>query len=122
MTTDTPLPAWIDRDAWEGFVEFRRRQERQSRGRIAWTSRAELLVLKELFRLHAQGHDVNASLDQSVRIGWTDVYAPRQQQDQRQSFRQGDESRAKDRVREMTGGLGTGDVDSMEAWRERLRH
>jgi hypothetical protein len=73
----TPLPAWIDREAWSGFVEFRKRQERLSRGKIAWTARAEMLVLKEAYKLHDLGHDVNASLDQSVTCGWTSLFEPK---------------------------------------------
>lgn len=70
----TALPAFIDQDAWEGFVEMRRRQEKQSRGKIAWTSRAEKLVLAELYKLRDRGHDPNLSLDQSTLKGWTDVW------------------------------------------------
>lgn len=70
----TPLPAWIDQDAWTGYVEMRQRQEVKSRGKIAWTSRAEKLVLAELYKLKDKGHDPNASLDQSTLKGWTDVY------------------------------------------------
>jgi hypothetical protein len=52
-------------------------QQRLSRGKIAWTKRAETLVLKEAYKLHAAGHDVNASLDQSALAGWTDIYEPK---------------------------------------------
>lgn len=73
----TPLPAWIDREAWDGFVEMRKRQERVSRGKIAWTGRAEKLVLAELYKLHDKGHDANKALDDSSMKGWTDVYPPK---------------------------------------------
>lgn len=73
----TALPAWIDAEAWDGFVEMRKRQEKLSRGKIAWTSRAETLVIKELYRLHDKGHDANKALDESAMKGWTDVYVPK---------------------------------------------
>jgi hypothetical protein len=72
----TALPAWIDAEAWAGFVEMRLTQQRLSRGKIPWTSRAETLILKELYALRDKGHDANKSLDQSALKGWTDVYAP----------------------------------------------
>lgn len=70
----TALPGWVDQDAWDGFVELRLRQEKKSRGKIAWTARAEKLILAELYKLHAAGHDPNASLDQSTVRGWSDVW------------------------------------------------
>jgi len=73
----TALPTWVDREAWEGFVEMRKRQEKLSRGKIAWTARAEKLVIVELYKLHDKGHDANRALDESALKGWTDVYCPK---------------------------------------------
>ena len=66
------LPPWIDREAWEGFVEMRKAMKR-----IPFTGRAAMLVLKELYALKAAGHDPNVCLDQSTVNGWRDVFPPR---------------------------------------------
>lgn len=39
-----------------------------------FTARAEMLILKELYKLKEQGQDPNACLDQSTLNGWRDVY------------------------------------------------
>jgi hypothetical protein len=64
----TALPAWIDKEAWAGYVDTRRAMKKPM------TARAELLILKELFALKANGQDPNAALDQSALHGWVDVY------------------------------------------------
>ena len=63
-----PLPAWVDPEAWGGFVVMRKAMKRP------FTDRAAKLILKELYKLHEAGHDANACLDQSTLKGWTDVY------------------------------------------------
>jgi hypothetical protein len=62
------IPSWIDRAAWDGYVEMRKRK------RAALTPRACTMVLKELDKLRSLGQDPNAVLDQSTRNSWTDVY------------------------------------------------
>lgn len=68
-----PLPAYIDPEAWAGFVEMRKASGRTR----PFTPRAAVLILFELQRLKDAGHDPNASLDQSTRMGWADVYPPK---------------------------------------------
>lgn len=59
---------WIPIDAWAGFVEMRKKM------RGALTARAISLIVKELEKLRAAGHDVGTVLDQSTRNKWKDVY------------------------------------------------
>jgi len=66
------LPPWIDREAWDGFVEMRKAMKR-----IPFTPWAAKLILAELYKLKAAGHDPNACLDQSTVNGWRDVFPPR---------------------------------------------
>lgn len=66
-------PDWVPADAWTGFVDMRRKE------RHPLTARAAKLVLGELTRLKADGHDPGAVLDQSTRNGWRDVFALRKQ-------------------------------------------
>lgn len=61
-------PEWIDRAAWDGYVEMRKRK------RAAPTKRACELVVAALDRMRSEGHNPNAALDQSTRNAWTDVY------------------------------------------------
>ena len=51
---------------------------RRAMKRIPFTSRAAVLILKELYALKAAGHDPNACLDQSTLNGWRDVFPLRQ--------------------------------------------
>lgn len=63
------VPEWVPVDAWTGFVDMRRRE------RHPLTPRAAKLVLSELDKLRAAGHEPGAVLDQSTRNGWRDVFA-----------------------------------------------
>jgi len=65
-----PLPAYIDKEAWDGFCEMRKASGRTR----PFTTRAATLILFELQRLKDSGQDPNACLDQSTRHGWADVY------------------------------------------------
>jgi hypothetical protein len=59
---------WIPAEAWAGFVDMRMKM------REPLTDRAVTLIVKELDRLRADGHDVGMVLDQSTRNNWRDVY------------------------------------------------
>lgn len=65
-----PLPAFIDAEAWQGFVDMRKSKGK----RVPFTEYAAKLILVELYRLKDAGHDPNACLDQSTMHGWSDVY------------------------------------------------
>ena len=67
------LPSWIDPECWEGFVEMRAAKGK----RVPFTPRAAKMILKTLLELKEAGHDPNASLDQSAKLGYSDVYEPR---------------------------------------------
>lgn len=62
------LPGYVDKEAWDGFVQMRGAMKKPL------TPRAAKLVLYELQRLKDAGHDPNASLDQSTNHCWADVY------------------------------------------------
>jgi aminoglycoside phosphotransferase (APT) family kinase protein len=65
-----PIPGYIDPDAWAGFVESRKAMPKSR----PFTTRAAVLILKELQRIKDAGHCPNAALDQSTRNGWADVW------------------------------------------------
>ena len=65
-----PLPAYIDKDAWAGFVEMRQAMPKTK----PFTTRAATLILYELQRIKDAGHCPNAALDQSTLRGWADVW------------------------------------------------
>jgi hypothetical protein len=62
------LPNWINGIDWLMFEEHRKKL------RKPMTDFAKRLVVKELARLQAEGHDPGAVLQQSVRRGWLDVF------------------------------------------------
>lgn len=74
------LPEWIDRDAWEAFVEVR--LDKKKAARAPFTPRARQRMLKRLEEMRQAGHTpaaINAQIDESARNGWSDIYAPRAQ-------------------------------------------
>lgn len=68
-----PLPDWLPMDAWDGYVEMRKRIKKPM------TQRAQQLVLKTLADMQAKGLSVAQSLDNSTRNSWVDVYEPKEQ-------------------------------------------
>lgn len=62
------LPPWIDKDAWQGFRDMRKKMKKPM------TDRAEGMLLTKLNTFYQQGLDVNAILDQSTFNNWLDVW------------------------------------------------
>lgn len=67
----TPPPEWISPESWEAFHESRRKI------RAPLTAYAERLIIIELVKLKAAREDPQACLDQSIRLGWRDVFPVR---------------------------------------------
>lgn len=65
------LPDWLPLDAWSGYLEMRKAKKK------APTERALDLVLIDLAKFRAAGHDVAAILDKSTVEGWTGIYEPK---------------------------------------------
>ena len=64
-----PLPAWIDPEAWDAFVQMRREIKKPL------TQRGAVRALKRLQEIHDAGQDANEALDQSSDMRWQDIYA-----------------------------------------------
>jgi hypothetical protein len=62
------LPPWIDTEAWDGFVEMRRRMGKPL------TGRARSLALNNLAKFEAEGMSSTDVLNQSVMNGWQGIY------------------------------------------------
>lgn len=62
------VPEWLPQDDWQAFEDSRKKL------RKPMTDRARSLVLAELEKLRAAGHEPTAVLAQSVRKGWLDVF------------------------------------------------
>ncbi len=63
---------WITPESWEAFLAMRKKI------RAPLTAYSEKLILRELVKLKAAGHDPQACLDQSIMNCWRDVYPLRQ--------------------------------------------
>lgn len=61
------LPEWLEPDAWADWHAYRN-------SRKGWTVRAQELSLRKLSRLHDQGHDPRAVIEQSIECGWTGLF------------------------------------------------
>ena len=66
------LPTWVDSEAWEEFVDMRKRLKKPL------TERAMIRAIVRLTALKEAGHCPNASLLQSADHYWQDLYEPRQ--------------------------------------------
>ena len=62
------LPNYIDREMWSAFVETRKAMK------VPFTPAAEKLIVRKLMRMHADGWDVNASLEKSAIYGYRGVF------------------------------------------------
>lgn len=67
------IPAWIPVDAWNGYVDMRKKN------RKPMTDRAIELKFKELENFKNQGFDIAAILDKSTSNNWTDIYPQKKQ-------------------------------------------
>jgi len=65
------LPDWLPLDAWNGYLGMRQEKRKPP------TDHAVKLLLADLAKWHAKGHDIAAALNASIRNGWTDVYEPK---------------------------------------------
>jgi hypothetical protein len=74
-TKGTPLalPDWLPSDAWNGYLEMRKRIKKVP------TDRALELVLKALEGMRNNGQDIAAVLDKSTVNNWIDVYPIREE-------------------------------------------
>lgn len=66
-----PLPDWLPKEAWSGFLEMRRRI------RAPMTPRAMTLAIRQLEELRQRGHDPTAILDQSTQNSWKGLFEPK---------------------------------------------
>jgi len=62
------LPAYIDVELWAAFVESRKAMK------VPFTPLAQKLVVRKLMAFHADGWDVNASLEKSAIYGYRGVF------------------------------------------------
>ena len=66
------LPDWLPKEAWNAYLEMRKKL------RKAPTDRAIELVIAKLLKLKGEGHSPVAVLEQSVRNSWQDVFPLRE--------------------------------------------
>lgn len=62
------LPSYIDPMLWAAFVEQRKAMK------VPFTAQAQKLVVMKLMKMHAEGWDVNASLEKSAIYGYRGVF------------------------------------------------
>jgi len=67
------IPDFIPLDAWNGFLEMRKRKG------VKETAHAVRLLIGKLQAFFAAGHDVAAILDESTMRSWTGVFEPKGQ-------------------------------------------
>ncbi len=98
----TALPSYIDADLWADFVEGRKEMQKQ---KIPFTEVAKKRLLMKCIKLHNEGHDVNACLEESICNCWRSVFPPKtaQKPQQHRSFAQTDRELAIARWEAQTG-------------------
>lgn len=70
----TALPSYIDADLWQDFVEGRKEMQKQ---KIPFTEVAKKRLLMKCIKLHDDGYDVNACLEESICNCWRSVFPPK---------------------------------------------
>jgi hypothetical protein len=65
------LPDWLPMDAWNGWVEMRKKRKRPL------TDRATARAINKLDAIRSKGHDIEDLLDRSTINGWLDIYEPK---------------------------------------------
>lgn len=63
------LPPWLSEELWSEFLRMRKSIKKPA------TDFAQLLLMKELYRLKAEGQDPIACVEQSLVNCWCDFYA-----------------------------------------------
>ena len=66
-------PEWIPAPLWAAYIAVRKKKK------AADTDHSLDLIVRELLKIKAAGHDPIACLETSVRSSWIDVYAPKHQ-------------------------------------------
>lgn len=62
------IPDWVNRDAWEGYIEMRKRIKHPL------TERGMRIAIRKLEVIRQEGYDPNASLDESTFKSWLGVF------------------------------------------------
>jgi hypothetical protein len=65
------VPDWVPADAWQAFVEMRRAMPK-----IPFTLKAAKGIIDDLDGFRAAGHNIEAVLLKSVKLGYRGVFAP----------------------------------------------
>lgn len=63
------LPEWLPASAWSDYC-----RHREALGKRAWTQRAAELSIRDLGKLHDQGNDPQAVIEQSIANGWRGLF------------------------------------------------
>jgi uncharacterized protein YdaU (DUF1376 family) len=69
--TPFALPPWVPSDAWDGWIEARKKKN------SAPTERAMMLAVREMEKLRKQGHDPGLLLDHATLNNWKGIYPGR---------------------------------------------
>lgn len=99
------IPEYINSDLWNDFIDGRKEMQKQ---RIPFTAVAQKRLLMKCMKLHDDGHDVNACLEEAICNCWRSVFPPKGSQTQQkprqaQSFAQTDREAGMARWEAMTG-------------------
>lgn len=71
MIDERLLPDWINLDVWHDYRDHRRAMRKKM------TELAEKYFLRELQKLHKEGHDVNELMCTSIANGWSCLVRPK---------------------------------------------
>ena len=70
----TPIPAWVDPEAWQEYLDMRRRIKKPM------TTRSYRDRLAELTEIRAAGYDVTYCIDSATNGCWQKFYAVERQE------------------------------------------
>ena len=101
---DFDPPEWIPRELWETHMDVRKSKAAVN------TARAKKLLVNQLERLRAKGHDPTVIIENSIRNSWKDYFEPKENTNaqtaanhRKSNWQIGIEGIARARARRMSG-------------------
>lgn len=71
--TSKDLPPYVDKEAWNDFIDVRKKLK------AVHTGRAINTLINKIEKYHGQGLDVNEMLEASIVSSWKDIYPLRKE-------------------------------------------
>lgn len=98
--SEITLPEWLPLEAWNGWLEVRKKKKDKSGRLVPWTERCATIALGKLERWKAENYDLTIILDAATSGNWQGLYLPKDDHGQeikpKTKWRRGDPNNPED--------------------------